>query len=128
MPAAAAGNVLYMSGMAVQAPSSAKEAGGVVGGIISSGSALAIRDSIMAADARATPVKIDPSLRGRTGKLEVRIFLSEVSAAVLEQLKKLGFEIVLQPKTAKMVIGRIGADKLAELEKLAAVIYVAPMT
>ena len=77
---------------------------------------------------RVAPVKIDPSLRGRTGKLEVRIFLSDVSAAVLEQLKKLGFEIVLQPKTAKMVIGRIGADKLAELEKLTAVIYVAPMT
>ncbi len=77
---------------------------------------------------RAAPVKIDPSLRGRTGRLEVRIFLSDVSAAVLEQLKKLGFEIVLQPKTAKMVIGRIGADKLAELEKLTAVIYVAPMT
>ena len=30
--------------------------------------------------------------------------------------------------TAKLVIGRIGADKLAELEKLTAVIYVAPMT
>ena len=103
-------------------------AGGVVGGMIAPAQVSAIRASTVAADARATPVKIDPSLRGRTGRLEVRIFLSDVSAAVLQQLKKLGFEIVLQPKTAKLVIGRIGADKLAELEKLTAVIYVAPMT
>jgi Ca-activated chloride channel family protein len=79
------------------------------------------------ARAVASPSKIDAALRGKTGKLEVRIFLSDVSAAVLEQLKKLGFEIVLQPKTAKMAIGRIDASKLAELEKLTAVIYVAPM-
>ena len=74
------------------------------------------------------PSKIDAALRGKTGKLEVRIYLSDASAAVLEQLKKLGVEIVLHPKTAKMVIGRIGAENLAELEKLAAVIYIAPTT
>jgi Ca-activated chloride channel family protein len=101
---------------------------GVVGGIASSRQVFALQDSSVSADRADTPVKIDPSLRGRTGKLEVRIFLSDVSAAVLEQLKTLGFELVLQPKTAKMVIGRIDASKLAELEKLTAVIYVAPMT
>jgi Ca-activated chloride channel family protein len=113
MPAVA-GNAISMS------------AGGVVGGI-AGGPVYAIRASMAVADAAATPVKIDPSLRGRTGRLEVRIFLSDVSAAVLEQLKKLGFEIVLQPKTAKMMIGRIDAGKLAELEKLTAVVYIAPM-
>jgi Ca-activated chloride channel family protein len=116
MPAAA-GNAISMSaGVGV--------VGGIAGGM-PRGQALFLRASdAESRDDRATPVKIDPSLRGKTGKLEVRIYLSEVSAAVLEQLKKLGFEIVLQPKTAKMVIGRIGADKLAELEKLTAVIYV----
>ena len=100
---------------------------GVAGGIFLSGQVSALQDSVTVAN-RADAPKIDPSLRGRTGKLEVRIFLSDTSTAVLEQLKKLGFELVLQPKTAKVVIGRIDAGKLAELEKLSAVIYVAPMT
>jgi hypothetical protein len=117
-------------GMAGNMPAAAamSAVGGIAGGM-PRGQALYLRALDAASrDDKATPSKIDPSLRGRTGKLEVRIFLSDVSAAVLEQLRKLGVEIVLQPKTAKMVIGRIGAGKLAELEKLAAVIYVAPMT
>jgi Ca-activated chloride channel family protein len=115
MPAAAAMSAVGVSG-------------GIAGGMPRA-PALFLRASDAASrEDRAAPVKIDPALRGRTGKLEVRIFLSEVSAAVLEQLTKLGFEIVLQPKTAKMVIGRIDASKLTELEKLTAVIYVAPMT
>jgi Ca-activated chloride channel homolog len=134
---AAAGNARYMSQMAVQAPPppsakaaggrNAGAAGGVIGGIAVSASAVSM-DSVTVADRADALAKIDPSLRGKTGKLEVRIFLSDTSDAVLEQLKKLGFEMTLAPKTAKMVIGRIGADKLAELERLTAVIYVAPMT
>ena len=71
--------------------------------------------------------KLDPSLIGKTGKLEVRVWLVDISAQTIEQLKKLGLEIILQPKSAKMVVGRIAAEKLAALAELKAVKYVAPM-
>jgi Ca-activated chloride channel family protein len=69
--------------------------------------------------------KIDPSLDGKTGKLEVRVWLTDTSGQTIEQLKKLGLEIILQPKTARLVIGRIAAEKLAALAELTVVKYVA---
>ena len=42
-------------------------------------------------------------------------------------MKQLGFEVVLDPKTAKMVIGRIGIENLARLVELKSVRYIAPM-
>src|SRR6266404_7656135 len=54
----------------------------------------------------------------RNGKAELQIWLTEKSPEVLAQLKQLGFEIVLDPKTAKMIIGRLAIDKLAELAEL----------
>ena len=69
--------------------------------------------------------KIDPALNGKTGKLEVRVWLTDTSAQTIEQLKKLGLEILLQPKTAKLVIGRIAAEKLAALAELKVVRHVA---
>jgi hypothetical protein len=71
------------------------------------------------------PSKIDPLLKGRTGKLEVRVWLTDTSIQTIEQLKKLGLEIVLQPNTAKLVIGRIAAEKLQALVELKSVRYVA---
>lgn len=62
------------------------------------------------------------------GKAEIQIFLTDKSDAVLAQLRQLGFEIVLNPKTAKLVIGRIAVDKLTALAELATVRYVAPQT
>jgi hypothetical protein len=59
-------------------------------------------------------------------KLSLQIWLTEKSPAVLAQLKALGFELVLDPKTAKLVIGRLPAEKLEALSKLAVVRYVAP--
>jgi hypothetical protein len=41
-------------------------------------------------------------------------------------LKALGFEVVLDPKTAKMVIGRISIEKLSALGDLKGVRYVSP--
>ena len=38
----------------------------------------------------------------------------------------LGFEVVLDPKTAKLVIGRLSIEKLAALAELKSVRYVAP--
>jgi Ca-activated chloride channel family protein len=62
----------------------------------------------------------------RNGKAEVQIFLTDTSAETLAKLKQLGFELVLQPKTAKIVIGRIPIEKLAALADLSFVKYVAP--
>jgi hypothetical protein len=64
----------------------------------------------------------------RNGKAELQIWLTEKSPEVLAQLKQLGFEVVLDPKTAKMLIGRLAIGKLAELAELKSVRYIAPLT
>jgi Ca-activated chloride channel homolog len=62
----------------------------------------------------------------RDGKAEIQIFLAEKSDANMAELKKLGFEVVLDPKTAKIIIGRLPVEKLAALSELKFVRYVAP--
>ena len=62
----------------------------------------------------------------RDGKAEVQIWLTEKSDATLAKLKALGFEVVLDPKSAKLVIGRLSIEKLAALAEIAEVRYVAP--
>jgi Ca-activated chloride channel homolog len=62
----------------------------------------------------------------RDGKAEVRIWLTEKSEEALADLKKLGFEIVLEPKTAKLVIGRLPVENLKKLGELKWVKYAAP--
>jgi hypothetical protein len=64
----------------------------------------------------------------RDGKAEIQVWLANKSPETLAQLKELGFEIVLDPKTAKMIIGRVSIEKLAALAELEAVRYIAPMT
>jgi hypothetical protein len=59
-------------------------------------------------------------------KLSIQIWLADKSPATLAQLKALGFELVLDPKTAKLVIGRLPVEKLEALAKLAVVRYVSP--
>jgi Ca-activated chloride channel family protein len=70
----------------------------------------------------------DESLFVRDGKAEIQIWLTEKSDEVLAELKQLGFEVVLDPKTARMVIGRLPVEKLSALAELKFVRYVAPMT
>jgi Ca-activated chloride channel family protein len=60
------------------------------------------------------------------GKAEVQIWFTEKSDEAMARLKELGFEIVLDPKTAKMVIGRLPIEKLGALAELKAIRYVAP--
>ena len=62
----------------------------------------------------------------RDGKAEIQIFLTEKYDATMAELKKLGFEVVLDPKTAKIVIGKLPVEKLAALSELKFVRYVAP--
>lgn len=62
----------------------------------------------------------------RNGKAEVQIWLNDKSEETIAKLKEMGFEIVLDPKTAKMVIGRLPIEKLAALADLKFVRYVGP--
>jgi Ca-activated chloride channel family protein len=62
----------------------------------------------------------------RDGKAEVQIWLTEKTPEVLAQLKQLGFELLLDPQSARLVIGRLPVEKLAALAELKAVRYVSP--
>ena len=62
----------------------------------------------------------------RNDKAEIQIWLTEKTDEAMAKLKELGFEVVLDPKTAKMVIGRLPVEKLAQLNELKFVRYVAP--
>jgi TonB family protein len=77
---------------------------------------------------KGAPPTADEAKLVRGGKAEVHVWLTEQSPEVVGQLKQLGFEIVLEPKTAKMLVGRLPIDKLAALAQLQAVRYVAPQT
>jgi Ca-activated chloride channel family protein len=62
----------------------------------------------------------------RDGKAEIQIWLTDKSVETLARLKELGFEVVLDPKTSKLVIGRLPIDKLAALAEMKFVRYVGP--
>jgi len=62
----------------------------------------------------------------RNGKAEVQIWLTEKSAEALATLQELGFEVVLDTKTSKLIIGRLPIDKLGTLATLKFVTYVSP--
>jgi Ca-activated chloride channel homolog len=95
----------------------------------------------------AAPLKLHPAIAGlvdrlrlkkaatveeakfvRNGRAEVQVWLSDTTPATLEEIKKLGFEIVLQPKTGKLIIGRVAIEKLALLAEMKSVRYLAPQT
>ncbi|HKO45057.1 MAG TPA: VIT domain-containing protein [Pyrinomonadaceae bacterium] len=62
----------------------------------------------------------------RDGKAELQVWLVEKTPAALAQLKALGFEVLLDSKTSKLVIGRLPVEKLKKLAELKFVRYVAP--
>lgn len=62
----------------------------------------------------------------RGEKAEIQIWLTDKSPEVLAKLKELGFEVILDPKTAKLVIGRLPIENLQRLAELKYVRYVAP--
>jgi hypothetical protein len=86
-------------------------------------SLLAVVDRLKNQDARAAP---EEAKFIRDGKAEVQIWLTDKSAETLAKLKELGFEVVLDPKSAKLIIGRVAIEKLAALTELSSVRYVAP--
>jgi methylmalonyl-CoA mutase cobalamin-binding subunit len=64
----------------------------------------------------------------REGKADVQIWLTDKSEETLAKLKELGFEVVLDPKSAKLVIGRLPIEKLGALAELKFIRFVAPQT
>ncbi len=62
----------------------------------------------------------------RDGKAEIQVWLSDKTAASIEELKKLGFDVILDPQSSKAIIGRLPIDKLAALAELPVVRYIAP--
>jgi hypothetical protein len=60
------------------------------------------------------------------GKAEIQLWLTGTDASTLADLKRLGFEIILQPRSAQMLIGRIPIASLDALSKLNAVRYISP--
>jgi Ca-activated chloride channel homolog len=64
----------------------------------------------------------------REGKAEIQIWLANKSAEAIAELKRLGFEVILDPQSSKLIIGRLPIEKLAALAELSSVKYVAPQT
>ena len=64
----------------------------------------------------------------RDGKAEVQVWLTDKSTETLAQLKELGFEVVLDAKSSKVIIGRLPVEKLEALARLKFVKYVSPQT
>ncbi len=62
----------------------------------------------------------------REGKAELQIWLTDKSEETLTQLRKIGFEVLLDAKGTKVIIGRLSLNRLEELAKINAVRYVAP--
>jgi hypothetical protein len=62
----------------------------------------------------------------RDGKAEVQVWLTDKSSETLTQLKELGFEVVLDAKGSKVIIGRLPVEKLEPLAKFKFVKYIAP--
>jgi Ca-activated chloride channel homolog len=75
---------------------------------------------------RGSQASADEAKFIRDGKAELQVWLTDKSPEAIAQLKKLGFEIVLDPTTSNMLIGRVSLDKLAALAELKAVRYIAP--
>ncbi|MFY9611142.1 MAG: VIT and VWA domain-containing protein [Blastocatellia bacterium] len=78
-------------------------------------------------DKNAKPTA-DESRFVRDGKAEIQIWLSVKSPQAIAALKRLGFEIMLDPPASKMVIGRVPLEKLAALAETNLIRYIAPMT
>jgi len=60
------------------------------------------------------------------GKAEVQVWLTDKSPEALAKLKEVGFEVVLDQKNSKLIIGRIDVEKLEQLTDLKFVRYVSP--
>jgi len=88
-------------------------------------SVLAVIDRLK--DPKSTPAADEVKFI-HNGKAEIQIWFTDKSDEALAKLKELGFEVILDPKTAKMVIGRLPIEKLPALAEMKSIRYVAPQT
>jgi Ca-activated chloride channel family protein len=104
--------------MAMIAPASLPFAGGAV--------KMRVAAEAWQPPVQRAPVKIAPALRTMAGVVRVQIWLTDTQPATLAALKSLGFELTGSTQTAKLVIGRVDAVKLARIAALTAVRWIAP--
>jgi Ca-activated chloride channel homolog len=84
---------------------------------------LAVIDRLLKKDATLTG---DEAKFVHDGNAEIQIWLVDKSDETLAKLRELGFEIVLNPNSAKLIIGRLPVDKLVALAELDSVRYISP--
>jgi len=76
--------------------------------------------------AKQTVPTADEARFVRDGKAEVQVWLTDKSEQTMATLKELGFEVILDRKTSKLLIGRLPIEKLEALGDLKVVTYVSP--
>lgn len=64
----------------------------------------------------------------RQGKAEIQIWLLEKTPAYMAELKRLGFEVIVETANSKLVIGKLPIEKLGLLKELKFVRFVAPQS
>jgi hypothetical protein len=62
----------------------------------------------------------------KDGAVEVQLWLTDDSGAVLEQLKALGFTTSQARPKEKVIVGHLPVEKLADLAKISAVRFASP--
>ena len=75
---------------------------------------------------KIAPDKLHPSLRGLSGQIEVKIWVTARTQTLVDKLKAAGLVVLEMGTNTKLVIGRIDASKLEELTRLPEVTYIAP--
>ncbi|HSF10575.1 MAG TPA: VIT and VWA domain-containing protein, partial [Nitrospirales bacterium] len=58
------------------------------------------------------------------GKVLLQVWLKDTNPETLEHLKKIGFELMAQPKTGRLIIGKLAFEKLKALAELSMVRYI----
>ncbi len=58
------------------------------------------------------------------GKVLLQVWLIGTKPETLEKVKEFGFEVVAQPKTGHLVIGKLAIEKLDAFSKLPVVRYI----
>lgn len=84
---------------------------------------LAVIDRLTNKDFKVSPEEVKFI---RNGNAEIQIWLDDKSEATMLKLAELGFQVVLDPKSAKFVIGRMPVARLQALVEFKSVRYVAP--
>jgi hypothetical protein len=58
------------------------------------------------------------------GKVLLQVWLTNTKPETLKKLKELGFEVIAQPKTGYLVIGKLSVERLESFSKLSEVRYI----